>query len=127
MADSRKLEPVRNNPGIYRKHANGWKRGKSCGCPYVVRWKAGGRSHKQFFPTLDLARECKDGLSGKVQRRPLSAKSVAAYWREWFPRYRGRTRRGLTKSTRSSVCGELQAPHRVAAHRQDQGARCRTA
>src|SRR5438067_1761256 len=59
MADSRKPEPVKNNPGIYRRHANGCKRGKSCGCPYLVRWKAGGRDHKRFFPTLELAREFK--------------------------------------------------------------------
>jgi hypothetical protein len=74
MADKRKLEPVKNNPGIYRKHADGCKRGKSCGCRYVVRWTGDG---KRFFDTLDLAREFKGGLSGKVQRRPLSAKSVA--------------------------------------------------
>jgi integrase len=100
MGDNRTLETTKH-PGIYRRHANGCKRGGRCGCPYVVRWKAVGASHKQMFPTLDLAREFKGGLdSGKTTRRPLSSVTVGAYFPAWLKRYRGRTSRGLEDSTR---------------------------
>ena len=46
--DGRKLEPVKNNPGMYRRHNDGCNR-KRCDCPYVVRWKNAGKSHKQLF------------------------------------------------------------------------------
>ena len=59
MADDRKLEKVKNNPGIYRRHANGCTRLKKCKCPYIVRWKALGQSHKQMFSSWELAREFK--------------------------------------------------------------------
>jgi hypothetical protein len=79
MADERTLERTKT-PGIYRRHAEGCKRTRRCECPYIVRWKAQGRSHKQMFATLDLAREFKGGLdSGKTSRRPLSSKTVADY------------------------------------------------
>lgn len=99
MADQRSLERT-NTPGIYRRHASGCKR-KDCSCPYIVRWKALGQSHKQMFPKLDLAREFKGGLaSGKRSRRPLSSGTVAAHYEGWIDNYRGRTSRGLEDSTR---------------------------
>ena len=100
MADDRTLEKT-STAGIYRRHANGCKRRGRCSCPYVVRWKAQGRSHKQMFPTLDLAREHKGSLaSGKTTRRPLSSETVASYFERWIVTYRGRTSRGLEESTR---------------------------
>ena len=99
--DSRTLEPVKNNPGIYRRHANGCTRGKTCSCPYFVRWKQGSKSHKRMFPTLELAREHKSKLgAGTRSRKPQTKATVAVYFAEWLPRYRGRTSKGLDDATR---------------------------
>ena len=75
-----------------------------------MRWKAQGRSHKQMFPKLDLARQFKGGLdSGKTTRRPLSSETVGDYYEGWLPSFRGRTSRGLDDSTR----GEYEASFRL--------------
>ena len=99
--DTRKLEAVKNNPGVYRRHADGCPR-KRCHCPYVVRWKdRDRRSRKQLFPTLDQAREFKAALgSGAATRRPLASSTLGDYYEPWLRRYRGRTARGLEDSTR---------------------------
>ena len=100
MTDKRKLEKT-SVPGIYRRHAGGCKGNGRCKCPYVVRWKERGQEHKQMFATFELAREFKANLgSGKGTRRPQSSLTVATYYETWFPAYRGRTSRGLEKSTR---------------------------
>jgi site-specific recombinase XerC len=100
MADDRKLQKT-GTPGIYRRHAGGCKGNGRCRCPYIVRWKQGGSSHRQFFATFELAREFKGGLdSGKTTRRPLSSDTVGAYYATWLPSFRGRTARGLEESTR---------------------------
>ncbi len=97
--DTRKLEKTKT-PGVYRRHTNGCTR-KRCDCPYVVRWKSQGESHKEFFPTYELARERKNLLgSGKTTRRPLSSKTIGEYFSAWIETYRGRTARGLSESTR---------------------------
>jgi integrase len=99
-SDTRTLERT-STAGIYRRHAEGCKGNGRCRCPYVVRWKAQGRSHKQMFATFELAREFKGGVaSGKTSRRPLSSVTVASYYESWLPSYRGRTARGLEDSTR---------------------------
>src|SRR5438128_5955491 len=99
MADDRKLEKT-GIAGIYRRHAIGCKR-KKCECPYIVRWKAQGKSHKQMFNTWELAREFKGTLdSGKSTRRPLSSTTVADHYAQWIAGYRGRTARGLDENTR---------------------------
>lgn len=96
--DTRKLEKTKT-PGVYRRHASGC-RGK-CRCPYIVRWKSQGVSHKEFFSTYELARERKGSLaSGKTTRRPLSSETIADYYASWIVAYRGRTSRGLSESTR---------------------------
>src|SRR5438309_1218456 len=101
MADDRKLART-GTPGIYRRHTTGCKRNGRCRCPYIVRWKHGGRGRKQMFATFELAREFKGGLeSGKTSRRPLSSKTVAQYYEGWLPNFRGRTSRGLDEETRS--------------------------
>jgi integrase len=101
MADERTLERT-NTRGIYRRHTGGCKRNGRWKCPYIVRWKQGGRSRKQMFSTFEVAREFKGGLdSGKTTRRPLSSKTVADYYEGWLPAYRGRTSRGLDDSTRA--------------------------
>jgi integrase len=106
MADGRKLEKTKT-PGIYRRHNLGCSGARQCGCPYVVRYRAQGVTRKRLFDTWELAREFKASLSGKVRPRPLSAKTVAGYWRDWFPSYRGRTSRGLTSSTRGEYGGSF--------------------
>jgi integrase len=100
--DSRTLEKVKNHPGIYRRHAESCKRPeRGCSCPYVVRWKAGGKSHKQLFAKFEQAREHKRGIGpGQASRRPLSRETVAGYYESWIESYRGRTARGLEESTR---------------------------
>ncbi len=100
VKDTRKLEPT-STPGIYRRHSGGCRHNGRCKCPYVVRWKQGGKSHKQMFSTFDLAREFKGGLaSGKTTRRPLSSVTVGDYFEPWLAGYRSRTARGLEESTR---------------------------
>lgn len=100
VKDTRKLEPT-SAPGIYRRHSGGCRHNGRCKCPYVVRWKQSGKSHKQMFSTFDLAREFKGGLtSGKTTRRPLSSVTVGDYFEPWLTGYRGRTARGLEESTR---------------------------
>lgn len=109
VKDERKLEQVKNNPGVYRRHANGCTGGRTCPCPYIVRWKQGGRSHKQMFGQLALAREFKATLgSGKSNRRPQSSATVGDYFAAWFPRYRGRTSRGLDDSTREEYAASFR-------------------
>jgi integrase len=109
--DTRKLEPT-SAPGVYRRHAGACKRNGRCRCPYVVRWKARGRSHKQMFATFDLAREFKGGLdSGKTTRQPLSSKALADYYETWLPNYRGRTARGFDDSTRREY--EISFRHHI--------------
>jgi integrase len=99
--DARTLVPVKNAPGIYRRHAGTCKRNGRCSCPYVVRWKAGGTSLKMMFPTLEQAREHKRTIGpGHATRRPLSRETLAGYYAGWIEGYRGRTARGLEESTR---------------------------
>jgi integrase len=99
MADQRKLEQTQTR-GVYRRHTTDCKR-RDCKCPYIVRWKSKGVSHKEFFPTYELARERKNLLgSGKTTRRPLSSKTIAEYYPDWIEAYSGRTARGLSESTR---------------------------
>src|SRR5437773_8523095 len=99
--DSRKLEKTRT-PGIFRRHGYRCNAAGRCQCPYVVRWKDRGKTHKQLFATYDLAREFKGGLdSGARKRQPLSSLLVAEYFPRWLGGYRGRTTRGLEESTRN--------------------------
>jgi hypothetical protein len=101
MSDRRTLQRTKT-PGIYRRHAESCHNGARCGCPYVVVWKSRGRQHKQLFASYELAREHKGKMtSGTNTRRSLSPQTVADYYDGWFPRYRGRTSRGLEQSTRS--------------------------
>jgi integrase len=98
-SDSRKMEKT-GTPGIYRRHTNSCKGGRRCGCPYVVRWKADGKFHKQMFGSFELAREHKNKLgSGLTSRKPLSKETVAGYYATWIASYRGRTTRGVQEST----------------------------
>lgn len=99
--DTRKLEPVKNQPGIYRRHSAACTRPKrGCDCSYVVVWKAGSKQHKQMFATLDLAREHKRGIGpGLATRQPLTSDTVADYYAGWIDNYRGRTARGVQAST----------------------------
>ena len=89
-------------PGIYRRHGNECKQDGRCRCPYVVRWKSrDGRSLKQMFPSLELAREFMgDMSSGRITRRPRSSEKIADHFPVWLEHYRGRTKRGLEESTR---------------------------
>lgn len=116
--DARKLEATKT-PGVYRRHAEGCERKRGCTCPYVARWRSGGKDCKQLFPTYEQAREHKRKVSGRGPRptRARSTKTVAEYWAEWLPEYRGRTARGLTSSTRREYAGSFQhhiAPYPIA-------------
>jgi integrase len=127
MADKRKLEKTKH-PGIYRRHAGSCPGNGRCKCPYVVRWKDRGRTLKQMFPTLELAREFKGKLdSGTGTRRPLSSQTVRDYFPTWLERYRGRTSRGLEESSRREyeISGRLHIlPESIARMRmRDLGAR----
>src|SRR4051812_15725731 len=75
-------------PGVYR-------RGES----YVAIWRAGGRQRKTTFATLHEAQRAKV-MHDRGERVPTSSR-FGQYAAEWIETYRGRTRRGLARSTRA--------------------------
>jgi integrase len=100
--DSRRLTPVKNNPGIYKR-----------GASYVVRWNHRGKSHKRHFRTLALAREFKGKLDGG-QQQAHTRQTVEGYYEGWIKSYRGRTARGLEETTRDEYRRSFEAhvlPH----------------
>jgi integrase len=100
VKDERKLVPVKNNPGIYRRHNPVKCKGGRCDCPYIVRWKEHGQSRKQLFSSFEEAREHKRTIGpGQASRKPLSKETVADYYEAWVDDYRGRTKRGVQAST----------------------------
>ena len=90
-----KLETTRY-PGIYRR-----------GARYVVVWRHRGRQHKEFFRTLEEAREAK-GLRDSGDRRPSSRQPFEEYARRWLDTYRGRTSRGLSERTRGTYRRDVE-------------------
>lgn len=90
-----KLERT-DTPGIYR-------RGES----YVTVWRQNGRQRKTTFSTLGEAKAAKEAHG--LGKRVLSVRpSFDDYAREWMDTYRGRTRRGLARSTRADYRRSLE-------------------
>src|SRR5438105_3314414 len=91
-ADARRLVPVKNHPGIY-------KRGDS----YVVRYRdPQGRGRKRFARTLAEARELRATLAADVARgeyRSVSRITFLEYAKTWAASYQGRTSRGIRRET----------------------------
>lgn len=83
-------------PGVYR-------RGES----YVAVWRQGGRQQKASYATLAEARAAKRA-HGQGLRAPRVPAGFADYAAEWIETYRGRTRRGLTRSTRTDYRRSLE-------------------
>jgi len=98
--DSRRLVPVKGNPGIYKR-----------GNRYVVRFRGpDGRGRKRSAKTLAEARALKASLVTDVKRgdyRERSKVRFAEYAPEWIRSYPGRTSRGLRDATRRSYAWEL--------------------
>jgi integrase len=88
--DTRKLIRVEGHPGIYRK-----------GNRYIVVWKHNGCQHKSSHRTLSEARRAK-ATRTTGDTRPDSRERFDAYARAWLDSTQGRTRRGLSPSTRAS-------------------------
>jgi integrase len=87
-----KLEPTRH-PGIYRK-----------GGRYVVRFRERGpdgllHQRKEFVATLGEALEAQGRY--KSGEKSTARDRFEDYAREWLDTYRGRTRRGLSDSTKA--------------------------
>ncbi len=83
-------------PGVYKR-----------GNRYVVVWRDRGTQHKEFFPTLALAREAKGKRDGG-DRKPSTPHTFEAYALDWISSYRGRTRGGLADSTRAAYRDSLE-------------------
>src|SRR5919201_7117349 len=94
QSDPRRLVPVKNAPGIYRR-----------GNSYVVRYRdPRGKSRKRFARTLAEARDLRASLTADVKRgeyRALSRVTFADYAPSWIASYAGRTSRGIRDATRS--------------------------
>jgi integrase len=91
--ESRRLVPVKGNPGIYRR-----------GGRYVVRYRdARGRQHKKFARTLAEARELRATKTADVARgehRDVSRERFDTYAARWTRTYAGRTKNGIRDQTR---------------------------
>ena len=85
-----------DTPGVYR-------RGES----YVTTWRQAGRQHKASFATLAEARKAKVA-HGRGERPPALRVGFEQYANEWIETYRGRTRRGLARSTRADYRRSLE-------------------
>lgn len=83
-------------PGVYKR-----------GNRYVVVWRDRGTQHKEFFPTLALAREAKGKRDGG-DRKPSTRHTFEAYALDWMVSSRGRTRGGLADSTRAAYRDSLE-------------------
>src|SRR6478672_2561698 len=82
-------------PGIYRR-----------GERYVITWRDRGRQRKEFFRTLDEAREAKGRRMSGDRRKPARTR-VEKYAPVWVDHYRGRTARGFSESTRVEYRREI--------------------
>lgn len=93
-------------PGIFRRHARDCDGGR-CNCAYVVVWRHRGKQYTSTHRTLAEAREAK-GSRDAGERRPASREPFADYARQWLDTYRGRTRRGLSESTRRTYRRDME-------------------
>lgn len=85
-----------DTPGVYR-------RGES----YVTAWRAGGRQRKATFGTLAEAKRAKRAHDRGERVAPVGVR-FEQYAAEWIETYRGRTRRGLARSTRADYRRSLE-------------------
>jgi len=99
-ADDRRLIPVKDHPGIYKR-----------GGRYVVRFRGpDGKGRKRYAKTLAEARYLRKTLVADVARgdyRDRSKTTFEQYAAEWIRSYAGRTSRGLRDATRRSYAWEL--------------------
>ena len=83
-------------PGVYRR-----------GDSYVTTWRQNGRQHKATFSTQSEAENAK-AVHDRGGRLPAERVSFEAYAADWIEAYRGRTRRGLSRSTRGDYRRSLE-------------------
>lgn len=85
-----------DTPGVFRR-----------GDRYVTTWRQAGRQHKASFATLVEARQAK--AARERGERPLALRvSFERYAIDWISTYRGRTRRGVARSTRADYRRSLE-------------------
>ena len=100
--DHRRMIAVDGHPGIYKR-----------GNRYVVTWKHRGKPRKSYHRTLTEARRAKARrASGDTE--PIARQRFDAYARVWIDSYQGRTRRGISDTTRASYKDALErfaTPH----------------
>jgi integrase len=89
-------------PGIYRR-----------GSKLVVVWWHRGKQHKQSFSTMAEARKAK-GQRDAGDSKPPAREKFEDYAREWIETYRGRTKAGVTGTTRADYRYSLE--HYVIPH-----------
>jgi integrase len=83
-------------PGVYRR-----------GDKYVLVWRDAGRQRKTTFATLEDAVRVK-AAQEQSERVPVVRNRFSDYATEWIETYRGRTRRGLARSTRGDYRRSLE-------------------
>jgi integrase len=85
-----------DTPGVYRR-----------GQRYVTVWRENGRQRKTAFRTLADARKAKRAHD-RGERLPAVDSRFEHYAGAWVEDYRGRTRRGLSRSTRANYRRSLE-------------------
>jgi integrase len=94
--EHRRMIPVEGHPGIFKR-----------GNRYVVTWKHRGKPRKSFHRTLSEARRAKaKRASGDTE--PAARQRFDAYARAWVKTYQGRTRCGISETTRASYKDALE-------------------
>lgn len=78
-----------DTPGIYRR-----------GDKSVAVWRTSGQQRKVTYATLGEARSAK-AAHARSEGPPAAESRFEQYAADWIETYRGRTRRGLTRSTRA--------------------------
>jgi integrase len=85
-------------PSVYRR-----------GSRYVYVWRDRGKQHKEFFPTLALAREAKrrrQAPGASLRKRPRVR--FRDHAPQWVESYRGRTTRGFSETTRKEYRRDVE-------------------
>src|SRR4051794_34534929 len=98
---ARRLERARY-PGIFRREGR-----------FVVIWKYRGQQYKTYHRTLAEAREAK-GRRDAGDRKPPARELFEDYALEWIESYRGRTKAGLSETSRADYRHSLDTyivPH----------------
>ena len=94
--EHRRMIPVDGHPGVFKR-----------GNRYVVTWRYRGKLRKSYHRTLTEARRAK-GKRASGETEPAARQRFDRYAREWVRTYQGRTRRGISDTTRASYTDAIE-------------------